>query len=383
MAKIALVYYIDISYNIPAFRNRTISYNYIMENDIKRIAKSLITRLDHIENNITGLTEARSEIKELIDLIQGAIPIPSVSVLKAAKKDQLLKAAADLNMDTSGMDLKTLRKYLIALSNIANGDDHGLTQKELKAVAKALSLTFSKASEAETAILELFDQSESDDAEEDEEEEDDESEEDEEEESDEEDEESDDEDEESEEDEDEEDDEEDDEEEEDEEPEDDDLEDEEDEESEEEDDEEDDEDEDEGDEEEAEEGELAYDPAELVAEVELPDLATMKEQLAAYNEVAETPIKVGKGAAKVKSAYQELLTEMATDSEEIAEWSEPYWHGDQARCCGVLMADEDEDKGIVKCVVTNELYVVDKQGNFKPHKKAAPKKKAAAKKKRK
>lgn len=359
-----------------------------MENDIKRIAKSLITRLDHIENNITGLTEARSEIKELIDLIQGAIPIPSVSVLKAAKKDQLLKAAADLNMDTSGMDLKTLRKYLIALSNIANGDAHGLTQKELKAVAKALSLTFSKASEAETAILELFDQSESDDAEEDEEEEDDESEEDEEEESDEEDEESDDEDEDSEEDEDEEsddeeedeDDEEEDEEDEDEEPEDDEEDDED--ESEEDEDEESDED-DEDEEEDAEEGELAYDPAELVAEVELPDLATMKEQLAAYNEAADTPIKVGKGAAKVKAAYQELLTEMATDSEEIAEWSEPYWHGDQARCCGVLMADEDEDKGIVKCVVTNELYIVDKQGNFKPHKKAAPKKKAAAKKKRK
>lgn len=108
------------------------------------------------------------------------------------------------------------------------------------------------------------------------------------------------------------------------------------------------------------------DRADIAKSADLPDVATMKEQLEAFNEAADEDDQIEIEPNKTKAAYRKLL-ELLVDSEgDIAEWGEPYIRNGEVCCCG-LGLDEHTIKGkkgqFGKCKVSEKVFEVDEDGS--------------------
>ena len=114
----------------------------------------------------------------------------------------------------------------------------------------------------------------------------------------------------------------------------------------------------------------AVDPEAVVeAKSKFPGEDDMKERLEAYNEAADEDNQIEVVKGKLKTAYKALLAKMVTSDGNIAKWGVPYINhtGEDGCCCGLPLKDTKfkGDKATYgKCVVTEKVYSLDKDGDF-------------------
>ncbi len=258
--------------------------------------------------------EEAEETEETEETSEEEVDFPDAKGIKKMKKAQMLALAKQINLTTDDLDEDEIRKLLTTVANITSGEEEDLDAEDVTELCKALDITPKKKNEDNVeALKEYFSGEAEEETEEAEEEDETEAEETEEEE--------------------------------------------------------------EGSETEGEApAEDDVDREEVAKSADLPDMATMKEQLEAYNEAAGEDDQIEVETGKVKAAYRKLIEKMVDSGGDIAEWGEPYIYNNEVCCCG-LGLDEHTVKGekgqFGKCLVTGKIFKVGEDGEaieYKPKK---------------
>jgi hypothetical protein len=106
------------------------------------------------------------------------------------------------------------------------------------------------------------------------------------------------------------------------------------------------------------------DYAAIAKKAKMPDKATIKKHIEAYNKVAKKKLSVD------EKGYRILLEKLVGDDGKVHEWGKPYMKSDEGYCCGLVMKDIDVEEGenpAGQCLVTKAKFEFDAdKGKFKP-----------------